>query len=311
MQIFLAPCMNRRLTTKPVLLLAMLLWPFAGLAGTSPQAALSSALRATPAVGVVVDLKTGGPLATVNNAGKKAAPGSILKPLFLAAALQRRDVLPQTTVFCRRNLRIMDGAHSYSLPCSHPQSEVAFAAQDALAYSCNQYFSSLADRIPTPQLAAILQHYGLPRPPDPLTREQQQLLVLGVQGIAVSPAQMAAAYRKLFLELDQAQGNAVSQGLKDSVRFGMAHNAAVPGEEVAGKTGTTTSGGWLAGSAPFRPGTRHCRDLPSGRQRGRCCPPGSALPDEHKRSGAGERSRPHDPTLFRAAANPPERDIAR
>ncbi len=229
----------------------MLLWPFAGLAGTSPQAALSSALRATPAVGVVVDLKTGRPLATVNNAGKTAAPGSILKPLFLAAALQRRDVLPQTTVFCRRNLRIMDGAHSYSLPCSHPQSEVAFAAQDALAYSCNQYFSSLADRIPTPQLAAILQHYGLPRPPDPLTREQQKLLVLGVQGIAVSPAQMAAAYRKLFLELDQAQGNAVSQGLKDSVRFGMAHNAAVPGEEVAGKTGTTTSGGWFAGSAPF------------------------------------------------------------
>ena len=62
---------------------------------------------------------------------------------------------------------------------------------------------------------------------------------------------MAGAYRKLFLELDQAQGNAAGQGLKDSVRFGMAHNAAVPGEEVAGKTGTTTSGGWFAGSAPF------------------------------------------------------------
>ncbi len=245
------PCMKRRLATKSVLLLAMVLVPFAGWAETSAQAALSSALRATPAVGVIVDLKTGQRVAAVKDAGQAAAPGSILKPLFLTAALEQREVLPQTTVFCRRNLRIVDGVHSYDLPCTHPQSEVAFAAQDALAYSCNQYFAALADRIPASQVTAILQHYGLPRPQSPLTREQKQLLVLGVRGIAVSPAQMAAAYRKLFLELDQAQGNAAGQGLKDSVRFGMAHNAAVPGEEVAGKTGTTTSGGWFAGSAPL------------------------------------------------------------
>jgi stage II sporulation protein D len=226
----------------------MLMLPFGVQAETSPQAALSSALRATPAVGVVVDLNTGRPLATVKDAHQSAAPGSILKPLFLAAALEQREVLPQTTIFCRRNLRIVDGVHNYNLPCTHPQSEVAFAAQDALAYSCNQYFAALADRIPAPQLTAILQHYGLPRPPSPLTREQKQLLVLGVKGIAVSPTQMAAAYRKLFLELNKIPGDSVGQGLKDSVRFGMAHNAAVPGGEVAGKTGTTTSGGWFAGS---------------------------------------------------------------
>jgi stage II sporulation protein D len=243
--------MNRRLTTKFVLFLAMFLLPFVVQAETIPQAALSSALRPTPAVGVVVDLRTGRLLATVKDANQSAAPGSILKPLFLAAALQQHEILPQTTVFCRRNLRIVDGAHEYKLPCTHPQSDVAFAAQEALAYSCNQYFADLADRIPAPQLAAILQHYGLPRPPSPLTREQKQLLVLGVRAIAVSPAQMAAAYRKLFLELEKVHGDAVSQGLKDSVRFGMAYNAALPGEEVAGKTGTTTSGGWFAGSAPL------------------------------------------------------------
>ena len=250
-QTFLVPCMNRRLTTKFVLLLAMLLLPFVVQAETSPQAALSFALRATPAVGVAVDLKTGQLLASVKNANQSAAPGSILKPLFLTAALQQNEILPQTTVFCRRNLRIVDGAHEYKLPCTHPQSNLAFSAREALAYSCNQYFAALADRIPTPQLAAILQHYGLPQAPTPLTREQKQLLVLGVEGIAVSPAQMAAAYRKLFLELKQVQGDTVDQGLKDSVRFGMAHNAAVPGIDVAGKTGTTTGGGWFAGSAPL------------------------------------------------------------
>jgi stage II sporulation protein D len=243
--------MNRRLTPKLVLLLTMLLLPFVVQAETSPQTALSSALRATPAVGVVVDLQTGRLLATVKDANRSADPGSILKPLFLAAALQQDEILPQTTVFCRRNLQIVDGVHEYKLPCTHPQSDVAFAAQEALAYSCNQYFAALADRIPTSELATILQHYGLPRAPTPLTREQKQLLVLGVGGIAVSPAQIAAAYRKLFLELDKSPGSAVGQGLKDSVRFGMAHNAAVTGVEVAGKTGTTTRGGWFAGSAPL------------------------------------------------------------
>jgi stage II sporulation protein D len=249
-QIFLAPGMNRRLT-QFVLLFTTLLLPFVVQAETSPQAALSSALRAAPAVGVVMDLKTGRLLATVKATNQPTAPGSILKPLFLAAALEQHEVLPQTTVFCRRNLRIVDGVHEYKLPCTHPQSDVAFAAQEALAYSCNQYFAALADRISTPQLAAILQHYGLPQTLTPLTRGQKQLLVLGIEGIAVSPAQMAAAYRKLFLELDQVRGDAVGQGLKDSVHFGMAHNAAVPGIAVAGKTGTTTSGGWFAGSAPL------------------------------------------------------------
>src|SRR5580658_5255127 len=191
--------MNRRLTTKFVLFLAMFLLPFVVQAETIPQAALSSALRPTPAVGVVVDLRTGRLLATVKDANQSAAPGSILKPLFLAAALQQHEILPQTTVFCRRNLHIVDGVHEYKLPCTHPQSDVAFAAQEALAYSCNQYFAALADRISTPQLAAILQHYGLPRVPVPMSREQKQLLVLGVKGITVSPPQIAAAYRKLFL----------------------------------------------------------------------------------------------------------------
>jgi stage II sporulation protein D len=250
-QTFLVHCMNKSLTAKSVLLLAMLLLPCVVQAETSPQAALSSALRATPAIGVVVDRKTGQLMATVNDANQSAAPGSILKPLFLAAALKQHEILPQTTIFCRRNLHILDGLHEYKLPCTHPQSDVAFAAREALAYSCNQYFAALADRIPTPQLASILQHYALPQAPAPLTREQKQLIVLGVEGITVSPAQMATAYRKLFLELDQLQGDAVDQGLKDSVHFGMAHNAAVPGVEVAGKTGTTTSGGWFAGSAPL------------------------------------------------------------
>jgi cell division protein FtsI/penicillin-binding protein 2 len=249
---------------NPRLLNSILLLSFSAslAAQTTAQAALSSALRATPAIGVVLDVRSGRLLATVGSAegARRSAPGSILKPLFLTAALEQQEVLPQTTVFCRRSLHIREGNREWNLACTHPQSDVTFAAKEALAYSCNQYFAILADRIPPRQATSILESYGLALT-TPTNQEQKELLVLGVAGVTVSPAQMAAAYRKLALELDDARApvalDAVREGLKDSVRYGMAHNAAVPGMEIAGKTGTASdagqpwSHGWFAGTARF------------------------------------------------------------
>jgi cell division protein FtsI/penicillin-binding protein 2 len=240
-------------------------------AQTTAQAALSSALRATPAVGVVLDVKSGRLVAAVRSpdaATKRSAPGSILKPFFLTAALRQREVLPQTTIFCRRNLHIREGNREWNLACTHPQGNVAFTAKEALAYSCNQYFAALADRIPPGRASAILKSYGLAQAPHlfageawgtvptPESQEQKELMVLGIAGITVSPAQMAVAYRKLALELHDARApfDTVREGLKDSVDYGMAHNAAVPGVEIAGKTGTASdpgqswSHGWFAGT---------------------------------------------------------------
>jgi membrane peptidoglycan carboxypeptidase len=245
-----------------LLLSTLLLFsPFAFAAETTAQVALSAALQSTPAVGLVVDVKSGRQVAAVRAAqaaSQLSTPGSILKPLFLIAALEQKEVLPQTRVFCRRSLRISNGTREWNLACTHPQSDVTFSAKEALAYSCNRYFAELADRIPPAQAAAILDHYDLTQASPPRTREQKELLVLGVAGIAVSPAQMAVAYRKLALELDDARApaarDAVREGLRDSVSYGMAHNALVPGMEIAGKTGTASDSaqgwthGWFAGT---------------------------------------------------------------
>jgi stage II sporulation protein D len=246
---------QEKLRNKGAVCLMLLLAPSLA-AQTATQTALSSALRNTPAIGLVVDVKTGMHLASVKPTGAtihRSAPGSILKPLFLASALEHQQILPQTTVFCRRDLRITDGGREWSLPCTHPQNNVAFTAQEALAYSCNRYFAALADRIPPAQASAILEHYGLPQTHTAQSREQEELVVLGLAGVLVSPVQVAEAYRKLALELDAPQApaalDAVRQGLKDSVRFGMAHNAALPAMEIAGKTGTVTGAGWFAGIA--------------------------------------------------------------
>ncbi len=107
------------------------------------------------------------------------------------------------------------------------------------------------------QAGEILEHYGLGPAKTPETRETKELLVLGVDGIAVSPAQVATAYRKLALELNESRVDAVREGLDNSVRYGMAHNAFVPGMQIAGKTGTASdsmdgsSHGWFAGIGAF------------------------------------------------------------
>jgi stage II sporulation protein D len=230
----------------------LLLFSLTLTAQTPLQRGLAAALKNTPAVGVVVNVKSGQLVAEVREAGStRGTPGSILKPLFLAGALRQRKIPPQTTVFCSRSLHIREGTREWNLACTHPQTGTPFAAQEALAYSCNTYFAALADRLSPAQTGAILEHYGLVWTGPPDNREQKELLVLGLAGISVSPEQIARAYRKLSRELEDGALQPVRDGLKESVTYGMAHNAAVPGLGVAGKTGTVSNAGWFAGSGSF------------------------------------------------------------
>ena len=236
----------------------LLLLPLTAAGERRAQAAFAAALKGTPAVGLIVALGSGERIAHIGDITVRSAPGSLLKPLFLAAALEHGYVLPGTTVFCRRRLRIRADGRDWNLDCTHPQTVVAFDAAGALAYSCNRYFADLADRVPPGQVGAILQRYGLVAS-TPQTREQTELLILGLAGILASPAQMAAAYRKLANQLQQEPAlQPVRAGLQDSVTYGMAHAAAVPGANILGKTGTATdrehsaSHGWFAGVGSFR-----------------------------------------------------------
>lgn len=95
---------------------------------------------------------------------------------------------------------------------------------------------------------------------EPQTREQAQLLALGVEGIRVTLLELAEAYRSLAIELaahpETVAAKTVSAGLADSASFGMAGAASLGGVPVAGKTGTAPaeSGGpthgWFVGLAP-------------------------------------------------------------
>jgi cell division protein FtsI/penicillin-binding protein 2 len=233
---------------------------------SSLRHALHAALAGTPATALVLDVSNGSLLASEgpqDAAQVHSAPGSILKPFFLAGALESGVVQPQATVLCHRNLRIL----GHNLSCSHPQTNVAFNAEEALAYSCNTYFADLASRLSGEQAVAVLREYGLGQSSSSssessahlrphTTREDTQLLVLGLAGIRVSPAETAVAFRKLALRFDNSSVLApVEHGMLNSVRYGAAHKAEVPNLKIAGKTGTasdpgqTWTHGWFAGIA--------------------------------------------------------------
>ncbi len=232
------------------------------------QTILADTLRNTSAIATILHQQSGRIIATHGDPRSTNTPGSILKPLLLFRALQQNLVTPTTTVFCRRDLHV--GGRSY--PCTHPQSKISFTAQEALAYSCNTWFASLALRFPPSQLTEAFRAFHLHSAITPESPEQKQLLTLGLTGITTSPSEIATAYRILGNQLDQPFARPVAGGLRDSVSFGMAHNADTPGIDISGKTGTADnpprqpwSHGWFAGFATIR-GTPFviCLDLPQG-----------------------------------------------
>jgi cell division protein FtsI/penicillin-binding protein 2 len=233
--------------------------------------ALSAAIRGTPAVALVLDVKSGQLLAIAHPqeaAELRSSPGSVLKPFFLIEALEAGRIRPDTTIYCRRTLRIADR----KADCTHPASETVFDAEQALAYSCNSYFAELAKRFSPKEASAALQKYGLTERSEVLSSplsgvlqqtgqaEATELFVLGLDGIEITPRQLASAYRRLALRLPNLPSGsavgAVERGLEGSVQYGMAHNAETPGVSISGKTGTASDAGqpwahgWFAGYAP-------------------------------------------------------------
>jgi len=194
-------------------------------------------------------------------------PGSTLKPLILYFALASGEWSAERRVACTRRMHL--GNHQ--LNCSHPAADPMDAVK-ALTWSCNSYFAELAGTLTPEALRRALSERGLlaftglaaqENPAAfrlPRTREQIQLAALGVEGIRVTLAELAEAYRSLEIELkahrEERAAQAVQEGLSDSASFGMAGQASLGGVRVTGKTGTASpesggaSHGWFVGFAP-------------------------------------------------------------
>jgi cell division protein FtsI/penicillin-binding protein 2 len=252
-------------------------------AAALPSPQLDSALRALfkgrKGSAVVLDIPSGRILAAydIDRASRRLVrPGSAIKPFVLATLIDRGRLRDDPGVHCDRFLAIA----GRKLNCGHPQNGLPLHAVEALAYSCNTYFTQMAARLTGPELQQGLLRWGLTSQTGLVSNEVQgrialsaahgqlQLQGIGEENILVTPLGLLAGYRRLALERreggDASRSHAaVFAGLEAATDYGMSRlaqprDAQLSGKplRVAGKTGTsiasegTWTHGWFAGFAP-------------------------------------------------------------
>jgi len=190
-----------------------------------------------------------------------------LKPLVLYRLVSMGQWNPARRVACNRQLVVA----GHRLACSHPPAP-PFNAREALTWSCNTYFAALARALRPGELGQLLRPTGLLgatglepneavaefREPD--SEDSKELTLLGVEGVRVTPLELAEAYRWLAIGLgahpSSDAAKVVREGLEDSASFGMGGQADLGGVAAMGKTGTaedlasSRTHGWFVGLAP-------------------------------------------------------------
>jgi len=236
---------------------------------------------------IVSDPRTGKILALENpqTAFHEAySPGSTAKLVVSAAALEEGVFSPSEEILCRRVPRLL--GESYH--CVHPPADAPFDLAEALANSCNYFFSELSTRVSSSALAHWYAVFGFGPAGEAATPgevlipdkpREKALAALGEQGVTATPAQVLLAYSAVAMRgrvfrlimpgrqkapaLDRVVSMRKStfavlrEGLADCVKMGSCHSAAVRGVSVAGKTGTGQARdgshmthAWFVGYAP-------------------------------------------------------------
>jgi len=165
-------------------------------------------------------------------------PGSVIKVVTLVAALESQVIEPDTARICRRTVTV-DGRH---YACSHPDLKRPLTPAEALAYSCNDYFVSLAPRLPRQALNTLRQRLGLA----PIGADANYAAALvGLDGPRVAPrilldviARLAGADPDRPVPMTEATRRVLREGLTGAARFGTASALGARGISALAKTGT-------------------------------------------------------------------------
>jgi stage II sporulation protein D len=224
---------------------------------------------------VLMDPQTGRLRAVVNSrlAFEEAfPPGSAIKPFTMLAALRTGVIKDDSSMLCRERYR----RGAFEIRCSHPKQKPPFNPVQALAYSCNYYFSKLGEQLDERLFNPTLDSFGFgTRTGAREEREAAGQLPHGAWRISsalgdnpqlrVTPVQLITAYAALFngghlylprraapqgfqpeerarLEIAPAHRTLLLKGLRGAIAYGTAARAglgALP-EYLFGKTGTST-----------------------------------------------------------------------
>jgi peptidoglycan glycosyltransferase len=273
-----------------ILLLLILFMPCNSPAEENLQTFLNARMRHRQGAVFISNPTTGEILAAWNSRlafDRALPPGSTAKLVSAAAALEEGVISPEDRILCRRVPRFL----GEPFHCAHPPASEPYTLTWALACSCNYFFAELSVRLTPDALARWYAAFGFGQPLDCLGARHASGLVrigasevararaaIGEGSILVTPAQLLLAYSaiatdgqayRLWQRSSKPAGaphlsrrvrlqpktlGTLRAGFQQCVESGTCQGAAVPGVEVAGKTGTATAHGaslaWFVGYAP-------------------------------------------------------------
>jgi len=165
-------------------------------------------------------------------------PGSIVKTIALVAALERGIIAAGSSHMCRRVAK----ADGESFVCSHPDLKRPLSPAEALAYSCNDFFVSLAPRLPREALNATRMAAGLP----PISSGTPMAsAIVGLAGPKTSPralidvlARLAGAGKDKPVVMTPHTKAVLLEGLRGAADYGTASAFKFAGVSAMAKTGT-------------------------------------------------------------------------
>ncbi len=175
-------------------------------------------------------------------------PGSIVKAVTLVTALETGVIRPDTEVMCRREVTV-DGVR---FVCAHPDLQRPLSAAEALAHSCNDFFTSLARRLTRDQVNRTRLAAGLP----PLSAAAKLgPSLVGLDGPRVSPRAMIDVLARLTgvgpdpkVPMSESTRQVLLAGLSGAATYGTASALGARGVSAWAKTGTAPMpGGGVAG----------------------------------------------------------------
>ena len=165
-------------------------------------------------------------------------PGSVVKTIALVAALERGVITAKSSHLCRRVVK----ADGQTLTCSHPDLKRALSPAEALAYSCNDFFVSLAPRLPREALNAARMAAGLPALAG---NAPMATSIVGLAGPKTTPralidvmARLVGAGKDKPVPMRPETKAVLLEGLRGAAEYGTASAFKAGGIPALAKTGT-------------------------------------------------------------------------
>lgn len=223
---------------------------------------------------ILLDAQTGRLRAVVNPRlafEEAVAPGSTVKPFTTLAALRAGLLDEETRLLCRERYK----RAGFDISCSHPHLKPPFNPAQALAYSCNYFFSKLGEQLNPEDFNSTLASFGFGARAGVETREASGMLPRGEWRVSnalgeskqllVTPVQLITAYAALFngghlyvpqratpenyspreraaLDIAPEHRRLLLEGMRGAITYGTASRAGLASlpQYVFGKTGTST-----------------------------------------------------------------------